>query len=150
MKFATTRFGEIEIDDGSVIDLPDGLIGFPDLKRVVILEHGPNSPFRWIQSVDQPEYAFVVIDPLAFVPDYPLDALRDAIATGARRPVDIGVAAITTVPPAPQAITVNLLAPVVIDAERRMGKQIILERSAYTTRHVLAARDEKAAATDKP
>jgi flagellar assembly factor FliW len=150
VRFETTRFGEIEIDDGCVIDLPDGLIGFPDLKRVVILDHGPSSPFRWIQSVDRPECAFVVVDPLAFVPDYPLDALRDAIATGERRPVDIGVAAITTVPPAPQPITVNLLAPVVFDAERRSGKQIILEKSAYTTRHVLAAREEKAAATDTP
>jgi len=142
VKFETTRFGEIEVDDARVFELAEGLIGFPELKRIVILDHAPNSPFRWLQSVDQPEFAFVVIDPLALVPDYPLDEVRDALTTPDRRPTDIGIAAITTVPPAPAPVTVNLLAPVAFDAERRVGKQIILEKSPYTTRHVLATKDD--------
>jgi flagellar assembly factor FliW len=146
VKFETTRFGEIEVEDGRIFELVEGLIGFPELTRIVILDHGPGSPFRWIQSVDRPEYAFVVVDPLALVPDYPLEELRDALATKERRPVEIGVAAITTVPPSPSPITVNLLAPVVFDAERRVGKQVILEKSTYTTRHVLATQGEQQAA----
>ena len=137
MKFATTRFGEIEVDEAKILHLPEGIIGFPDFTRAVLLDHQPNSPFRWLQAVDRPELAFVVIDPLALVPDYPLDKLRDIIAQDNGRPEDIAAAAITTVPQPPAPITVNLTAPIVFDLEKKSGAQIILHDPRFKTRHLL-------------
>ncbi|MDD5308897.1 MAG: flagellar assembly protein FliW [Deltaproteobacteria bacterium] len=138
MKVKTLRFGEVEVPDGMVFCLTGGLIGFPLLKRFVILEHKPGSQFRWLQSVDDPDFAFVVIDPLLLAPDYPLDRLRDAVADGHQGSSEVVVAAITTVPPEPEPITVNLMAPVAFNAVSRVGAQIVLHDGHYSARHVLA------------
>ena len=143
MKFATSRFGEIEVDDSKVIHLPDGIIGFPDFKRAALLDHQPDSPFRWLQGVDHPEIAFVVIDPLALVPDYPLDTLKNIISKEDERPEEIAVAAITTVPKPPAPITVNLSAPIVIDSEKRIGVQVILNDARFKTRHILVQEENE-------
>jgi flagellar assembly factor FliW len=137
VKFPTSRFGEIEVDDAKILHLPDGIIGFPDFKRAALLDHQPDSPFRWLQGVDHPEIAFVVIDPLALVPDYPLDTLKQIIAKDDKRPEEIAVAAITTVPKPPQPITVNLSAPIVIDPQKKSGAQVILNDTRFGTRHIL-------------
>jgi len=138
MKITSERFGEIETDEKELLHLPDGLIGFPQCTRVLLLEHKPGSPFRWLQSADQPELAFVVIDPLELVPDYPLDALRKVIFGANNSAGDLAVAAIATVPPAPAPITVNLVAPLVFDAATRKGAQIVLSDSRFRTRHILS------------
>ena len=145
MKISTTRFGEIEIKDNSVLDLPGGILGFSDCRRVVILEHQPGSPFRWLQSVDIPELAFVVIDPLDLVPDYPLEKLKDILVDERKmpRPKHVAAAAITTVPPAPAPITVNLTAPLVFDSDTRKGAQVIVNDPRFKTRHLLVRDPEK-------
>ena len=139
MKFDTTRFGQIEIEDEKVLSLPEGIIGFPDCTQVILIDHQPGSPFRWMQSVGQPELAFVVIDPLDLVPDYPLEKLKDILASERKmpRPADVAVAAITTVPPAPAPITVNLTAPLVFDSNTKQGAQVILHDAKYKTRQIL-------------
>ncbi len=150
MKFSTTRFGEIEIADEQILYLPDGLIGISDCQRVVLFEHQqPNSPFRWMQSVDVPELAFVVIDPLELVPDYPIEKLKDIMANERKmaRPKDVAIAAITTVPTPPAPITTNLTAPVVFDMETRHGAQVILHDARFKTRQVLLQVAKKSAET---
>jgi flagellar assembly factor FliW len=139
VKFKATRFGEIEIADELILSLPEGLIGFPECNKVILIDHQPGSPFRWLQSVIQPELAFVVIDPLDLVPDYPLEKLKDILETERkmRRPKSVAVAAITTVPTPPAHITVNLTAPVVFDSDTRQGAQIILHDPRFKTRHLL-------------
>lgn len=142
MKIKTDRFGEIEIHEQELLHLPGGVIGFSDCKRVVLLEHHTDSPFRWLQSVDQPELAFVVIDPTLFVEDYPVDKLKKMLSTVDKKVEEVAVATIATVPPAPRPITVNLLAPLVFDIKARKGAQIILNDPRYKTRHILAAEAE--------
>lgn len=137
MKVSTTRFGELELNEADVFHFSDGIIGFPDFSQFVVLQHSPGSPFKWIQSVLEPEMAFVVVDPLLLDPEYPMDKLREALSTPKRTPTDIGAAVIAVVPPAPQPITVNLLAPLALDPELRTGQQIILNGTDYTTRHVI-------------
>lgn len=142
MKVSTTRFGDIELNEADVFHFPEGIIGFPDFNRFVVLEHNPGSPFRWIQSITEGEMAFVVIDPLLLDPDYPMDKLKESLAVGDTPLKDIGAAAIAVVPPAPHPITVNLLAPLVLDPNRRIGRQIILNGTDYTTRHVIVQEEE--------
>ncbi len=91
MKIATDRFGELEAGENSLLHLKNGLIGMPHVKRVLLLEHNDESPFRWLQAVDDPKLAFPVLDPLQLVLDYPLDEIRQALATGEKEPKDIAV-----------------------------------------------------------
>merc|ERR1712093_365911 len=70
LKVKTLRFGNIEVDDSEMIKLPKGLIGFPELRDFVLLDHDENSPFKWLQSLDDGSIAFVLINPLLFRPNY--------------------------------------------------------------------------------
>jgi GTP-binding protein EngB required for normal cell division len=63
LKVKTTRFGEIEVPENDVIHLPLGLIGFPELKKYVLLDHDKESPFKWFQALEDGAIAFVLIDP---------------------------------------------------------------------------------------
>ncbi len=142
MILETERFGQIEVDGKNLLHLPNGIMGFPDLRRVLLLDHNPESPFRWLQSVDHPELAFVVIDPFLLFPDYPMDELMSAMTeVEGTPPKELAIAAITTVPPAPAPLTVNLVAPVVFNAETRVGAQVILKDKRFRTRHIIL-RDE--------
>ena len=73
MKITTTRFGTVQIRENSIIKMPFGMLGFPDKKKFVILQHKDNSPFFWYQSVDDPKLAFVITNPFIFKPDYQID-----------------------------------------------------------------------------
>ena len=70
MVIKTTRFGEIEIDESRIIHFAEGLVGFPEDKKYVVMEHKPGSPFMWLQSLSSPNLAFVIMNPFLFYPDY--------------------------------------------------------------------------------
>ena len=70
MRFATDRFGEIEVSDQELFEFPSGLPGFARLKSYAIIQHREDSPFRWLQSVEDPGVAFVVLDPSLIIDAY--------------------------------------------------------------------------------
>ena len=138
MRVETCRFGELEINPETIISLDEGLFGFAHAKRYCLLEHTPESPFRWLQSVEQPEIAFVVIDPLGFFPDYVVEiADPEAEALRLASPDDAAILNIVTIAENYQDTTVNLLAPLVINTKTRKAKQLVLANEAYGTKHRL-------------
>ncbi len=70
MKIGSSRFDEVEIDDKDVMNFERGIIGFPSLKRFVLMDFSDSSPFHWLQSIDEPEVGFVVSDPGVFIENY--------------------------------------------------------------------------------
>lgn len=135
MKFTTTRFGEIEFPEEVVLSLPAGILGFPGDRRYILLEHNvESSPFRWLQSLDSPGLAFIVVDPSMIDPRYRIDLDRDsALCIGTSNPADCAIIAIINVPHEnPIAMTANLKAPVVINAENRIGRQLILSSNLFS------------------
>jgi len=135
----TERFGPLEIEETRIIHFPDGLLGFPEYRNYVILEHQPGSPFCWLQSVDVPDMAFVMANTFHIKGDY-LDVLHpEEKAYFANKDKDnIVVFALVTVPPGQvEKMTINLLGPIVIDSELHTGRQVILTNSGYHTRHPL-------------
>ena len=136
MRLETTRFGEIEFTETDVIHIPNGLVGFNQFRRYIILPHSENSPLFWLQSVENASLAFVVIDPLLFRPDYQVALdVADAQMLGIDDATKAVVYVIVVIPKDPQQMTANLLGPLVINPETRIGKQIIMQDSPYTTRH---------------
>lgn len=132
-----TRFGAIELDPDKVIRFERGLLGFPSLRDFVVIEHQPGSPFSWLQSVDEPSLAFLVVDPWAYTPDY-LPDIQDHHMQELKFDQDAPVLVLATasIPKGkPEALTLNLYAPLVINLRDRLGKQVTLDESAYTIRH---------------
>lgn len=125
----TTRFGAIAVDRDAVIAFPDGLLGFASAHRFVLVPHGAESPFVWLQSADHADLAFLLMPPRVAFPDY-----EPGLAVHDRSDVSLWV--IITVPPgSPRAMTANLLGPVVIADQARQGWQAVLGDDRYTTRH---------------
>ena len=136
IKVKTSRFSEIEVDENDVITLPSGLIGFPELKKYILLDHDKESPFKWLQSLDDGAIAFVLINPLLFKPDYTVEVTEAEVSDlSLENEEDAVISVIITMPSNPQNMTANLKAPLVFNLKNRFGKQIILNSSEYTTRH---------------
>ncbi len=135
----TTRFGDIELDENRLIRFPEGMIGFPDMKSCVLLEHKPGSPFMWLQSTESPDLAFVLVNPCLIEQDYLQQISRKdrSLLLGKNGQAPLLFAVVTIPPGEPQKMTANLLGPVVIDVPARTGKQVILADSGYTTRHAV-------------
>ena len=122
----SSRFGELEVPADRVLHFPQGLIGFPKARRFVILDHRPGSPFKWMLCLEQPDLAFAVVEPARMVPDYeaPLALAARTLGTD---PADVALFVIVTIPADPTAMTVNLMAPVVVDVRTRRSRQLVLE-----------------------
>jgi len=148
MKIKTTRFGEISLAEEALIDFPEGLVGFPQLRRFAVFDGPEGSPFKWLQSADEPGIAFVICDPLLFKPDYRVRVTREEIASIELEKIDDGlVATILVIPDDPQQMTANLLGPIVFNSAKRLGKQVVLMDPDLTTkykvlRHARAAEGE--------
>jgi flagellar assembly factor FliW len=134
--FETVRFGVLEYDAENVIELPDGLIGLPELRRWLLLDMDGHLPMRWLQSVDRPDFGVPVMPPIFFAEEYEIQS-----STTVRRRLsaagepDLVTLIIATVHPGGELITGNLRAPLVVDVTSRTGAQIALEDDRLSTRH---------------
>lgn len=138
MTIETTRFGTLEVDADAVITMPRGLIGFPPGQRFALVRHSPNTPFEWLQSLDDPALAFVVVEPRRFFPDYEIALSEmEAHQLGIASSEDARILTTVTIRRAPREVTTNLLGPLVISTSSRQAAQIVLEGERYTTREPL-------------
>ena len=129
-----TRFGEVEYDPDNLLVFPAGLIGFPNLRSFIVMPNRKQGPLFWIQSVDEPEIAFVLTDPTNFFLDYivkPDTAERSSLQIDEED--ECFVLTVVTVPP-DQNITLNLAAPVLFAPKTNRAIQVILENTEYQSR----------------
>ena len=138
MKCTSTRFGSFEVSEDSIVRFPSGLLGFPEQQRYVILDHDTEAPFKWLQSVDEPGLAFVLMDPATFHPDYHIEVPADALAEIKEgQSDDLALVVILTIPSDdPGRITANLRGPLLISHSTKLGKQLVLSEE-FPTRHPL-------------
>lgn len=135
----SARFGSFTVPERSILHFPDGLIGFSDYHRFVIMEHVTSSVLRWMLCLDEPELAFAVADPADFFHDYRVEHyLNGHGAVDGSASEDQAVFAIVTIPrDRPSSMSANLMAPIVVNIRTRVGRQIILDEGLYSTRHPL-------------
>ncbi|WCJ58183.1 flagellar assembly protein FliW [Fontisphaera persica] len=126
-------------DANQVLHFPAGLLGFENLKQYVLLGSPEEAPFLWLQVVDEPNLAFVVVPPAAVVENYTPDLSdEDVEFLGLQSPEDALVLNIVTVR-GPTRATVNLKGPLVINRRTLVGKQVIPHNAAeYPVNHPLA------------
>lgn len=133
----TTRFGDLEVEEDIIIYLPEGVIGFEQWQRYVVVRHDDSTSFRWLQALDHPAVAFPILEPREFRPDYaPTISNSDAKTLHITEDTPVLMFAVVTVPPGnPDAMTANLLGPIIINGFTHQGKQVIVQDEGYHTRH---------------
>lgn len=141
MEIQGTRFGILEFDEEEIINLNEGLLGFPLSRRFLMFPYGEDSSFFWLQSLDEPEIAFIVINPFDFFSDLEfVVADKDAEALTLDQSEDVEVFTLVTIPEGrPEEMRTNLAGPVVVNAVNRQGRQILLKE--YSPRQPLIPQD---------
>ncbi len=136
MIIATSRFGQLEVDDQRLITFEKGILGFPNFHRYALVQTGEGSGFYWLQSVDTPELAFVVTDPRLFIADYVVPIKADELARLGLDSVE-GAQVFIIVNKVEDMLTGNLQGPLVVNLETRAARQLVLSDRRYSTRHPL-------------
>jgi flagellar assembly factor FliW len=129
--------GPVTVSADRIITFPSGLPGFPEAHRFALVNDHLEPPFYCLQSVDNPSLAFVVADPAALVPEYrPKNGLNALKELRVSSPEDLQVLVTLTIPPGQtRAITANLMSPLLINSNQRLGKQVVIEKPHYSHQH---------------
>ena len=142
MEVKTTRFGFIEVNEQRLLLFPKGILGFPENKRFVLVQTNDEGNFFWLQSVERAELAFVVCDPLLFVPDYQVPVKSEEFTDiGLDKRDDAQVLIIVN--KVDNTLTGNLQGPLVLNARNRQGLQLVLSEKKHSTRHPLMNLEHK-------
>ncbi len=138
MKYLTSRFGQIAFEEKEILFLPKGILGFSQLSKYVIIEKDEYEPFKWLQSVEESDIAFVIVDPTFFFPDYKLELHeKEFEELNFQQMKELTPYVIVTVPPDPSQMSADLLGPLVINFKKRIAKQVVMPDSPYTTKHYI-------------
>lgn len=138
MELNSARFGKMEIKQNKIISFAQGLPGFIDLNKFILLEEpDTNGAFYWLQSVEDGDVSLLLTRPSLFM-QYNVDVDKEVLE-------DIGidesnpgeVFTVVNVPDDLQKATTNLMAPIVLNSENMMGKQVILTDSKWSIKHPL-------------
>ena len=141
MTIKSTRFGELQVPVDSPIEFPHGLIGFPDMRRFVMLDHKP--PFSWLQSLDDPSLAFVIVDGMQFGETYQVKPPYGDPTVDLKEDDEFAILVIVTVRSDPSLTTANLKAPLFVNVHNRKGVQVIFDDQRYSTRFPIWQKQEE-------
>ncbi len=139
MKIDTRAFGQIEIDDDRVMKFVGPMLGFETADTYALIDVAPESPFKIMQLVNNANTSFLVTDPAVFFPNYRVQLSKDQAAEiELTDPDKAAVMVVVNIEEGGARLTANLYAPVIVNGENLLGKQIILKGSGYKIDEVLS------------
>lgn len=137
----TSRFGQVELKEEDIITFSEGLLGFADLRKFVLLDDPNDDIFAWLQSCEAPSIAFPVLEPEIYTEQYKatltkadLEALKLATQEKAR------LFSIITIPDDPTQMTANMKAPIVVNVPARLARQCVLQDNNLAIREPIFAK----------
>lgn len=139
MNVIRSRFGEIEYDPEQTLLFPEGLIGFESLRHFVVMPNRKESPLFWVQSVEDPEIAFLLTDPTHFFLDYRTVPDAQELGKLGISPQDECFCLSVVTVHRDKSITLNLAAPILFSPVSNRAIQVILEGAQYRTQTPLPA-----------
>ena len=141
MNIHTSRFGLVSITSEDIIHFPEGLLGFNELKRFVLLDDPTDEIFAWLQSCEEPGIAFPLLEPELFTTGYSVQITKhDKEILGLADKEGVRSFAIITIPQDPTQMTANLKAPIVINVKKRMARQCVLQDNQLNIREPIFTR----------
>jgi flagellar assembly factor FliW len=142
MHIQSTRFGEIEVGDESLLTFPEGLIGLPGT-RYALVAITDETPFMWLHSVDHPDVALPVTTPWLFFSGYEVRVPEeDARLLELASPADADIFCVVRAAEKLEGFTINLAGPLIVHKTKRLGRQIINDTGGYPVRQPLFAEVE--------
>lgn len=132
MKFESTSLGDVDVNLDKSIVFPNGIIGMEDCKRFNLFHENKENPLVfWMQSLDQPEITFSVVDPSIMGINYEITLDDDEVALlEMENPEDLAVVMIVrkTGKHIEQneeegKVRANAIAPLIINTKTRRGLQ---------------------------
>ena len=138
-KVYTSRFGEIEVDEKKIVHFQNGIPAFENEHEFIILPYEEESPYYFMQSLRSPDLAFLLTIPFLFFPEYTFEIDEETTKElDITSQDELFYYTMVTIPNGSiRYMTANLLAPVVLNAKNMQAKQVVLEKSSYTTKHRL-------------
>jgi len=134
MELVTKACGKINVSEERLVTIPEGLFGFEQYTKYALID-SEYEPFLWLQSCDDPNLAFLIIDPFLICSDYETDIDDESLKKiQITRPEDIIIMTIVTVPHDGSAITANFQGPLVINKKNHMCMQVILNDNRWSTK----------------
>ena len=128
MKIITTRFGELEVEKKDILTFKEGILGFENLTEFFVVDPGDQTLILWLQSTQDGEVAFPIIEPRIFNPEYKITLLPIELNSLNLEGVnDASVYTILTIPGDVQQMTANLKAPLIINNKSKQARQIVLQ-----------------------
>lgn len=136
MIIKTGRFGQLTVGNDEIIDIPQGVMGFPDYRKYCLVDPGDETLILWLQSIENPDIAFPLLEPKIFRPDY---AARLSAAELRELKLEninqSAVFSILTIPEDATQMTANLKAPLVINLKEQIARQVVLQENEYSIKH---------------
>lgn len=137
----TSRFGAVEIKEDDVLDFFEGILGFANLRKFVLLDDPHDEIFAWLQSCEQPDIAFPILEPELFIQNYQVTLTRhdvEAIKLAANERTRFF--SIITIPSDPTLMTANMKAPIVINIDRKIARQCVLQDNGLAIKEPIFAK----------
>ncbi|MBC7960867.1 MAG: flagellar assembly protein FliW [Vallitaleaceae bacterium] len=140
MLIKTKHFGEVEIDEANVLEFPEGIFGFEENRKYVILhdQESENSPFCWLQSLEADGTSLPLINPLSYFPEYNPEVAGELVEKiGEPIIEDLNLFTVVVVPEDIKKMTTNLKAPILVNVKTKKGMQVITQDDNYDIKHNL-------------
>lgn len=140
MNISTKYFDDVSISEQDIIYFKEGIFGFENFKKYIIIEFESGSDnLLCLQSIDDEELAFILMNPFNLMPDYNPQLSDSDIEDLAIDENTEGVLyyVICVVKDSISESTVNMKCPIVINPKNKMAKQIILDSEEYNFKHEL-------------
>lgn len=137
MKIQTKFHGEVQLDTENIYTFQQGMPGFLNEKKFILLELD-DSPFYVLQSITKAAVAFILVDPFKVYSNYEVklsDEVLEELQIQSEQ--DVALFVILSVKEPFETSTANLIAPVILNQTKKMGKQHILKSELYHTQHAL-------------
>jgi flagellar assembly factor FliW len=136
VKINTTRFGELQVNKEDIINFSEGLLGFEALAQFFIVDPGDSTLILWLQSVEDSNVAFPIIEPKIFKPDYVAKLLPgDMNSVELENISDAKIYSILTIPSDITTMSANLKAPIVINNNNKKARQIVLQDNKLSVKY---------------
>jgi flagellar assembly factor FliW len=124
MEVNTSRFGSVRVENDDLIHFPAGILGLEECRDWVLLQDGQNDAVAWLQSAERAKIALPVVSPRRFVPDYHIRVAQAELESLELE--DVRTAQVLVIAGrSDHAMTLDLKAPLVINMDRRLGRQVV-------------------------
>jgi flagellar assembly factor FliW len=133
----SAKLGPIQVPEDQIITFDSGLLGLNSARRYALLSRPGPTPFYLLQGVDRPDVSLLLAKPASLVDDFHMGRLNSAMGElKARTPDDLQIFVTLTIPAGrPQEATANLVSPILINPQYRLGKQVVLENPSYSHKY---------------